>query len=161
MAKLASLDQKDRDILRVIQAKGRIPVVDLAEEVNLTKSPCLQRLRRLEQQGYITGYRAVLDPHKIEQGYLVYVQIKLDNTGRKALENFNKAVLRVPEILACHMLSGGYDYLLKIRCANMKAFRELLGDEIADLPHVNQTMSFPVMEEVKETTLMVIQDVDE
>lgn len=161
MEKLASLDQKDRDILRVIQAKGRIPIVDLAEEVNLTKSPCLQRLRRLERQGYIIGYRAVLDPHKIEQGYLVYVQIKLDNTGRKALESFNKAVLRVPEILACHMLSGGYDYLLKIRCANMKAFRELLGDAIADLPHVNQTMSFPVMEEVKETTLMVIQDVDE
>ncbi len=150
------LDQKDRDILKVLQKDGRISIVDLAECVNLTKSPCLQRLRRLERKGYIKGYRAELDPQKIQQSYLVYVQVKLESTRRKALESFNSAVLEVPHVMSCHMLSGGYDYLLKIRTADMTEFRELLGDVIAELPNVHQTISFPVMEEVKDTSIMDI-----
>lgn len=153
------LDQKDRDILKVIQSDGRISIVDLADTVNLTKTPCLQRLRRLEARGFIKQYRAELDPQKIQQNYLVYVQVKLENTARHSLESFNQAVKVVPQILTCHMLSGAYDYILKIRCRNMAAFRELLGGVIADLPNVQQTMSFPVMEEVKDTTLMEIVDV--
>lgn len=151
-----TLDKIDRRILQCLQKDGRISVVDLAEQVNLSKSPCLQRLRRLERNGFIKGYRADLDPHKVAQGYLVYVQVKLENTNRRALEAFNAAVMKVSQILTCHMVAGGYDYLLKVRTRDMTAYRELLGDVISCLPGVLQTSTFPVMEEVKDTTLLEI-----
>ncbi len=154
------IDRKDRDILRIIQTKGRIPIVELAAAVNLTKSPCLQRLRRLEKNGVIRGYRADIDPKKVKKGYLVYVQVKLESTRRAALEGFNLAVKNIPEVLACHMLSGGYDYLMKIRTADMDAFRELLGGVIAELPNVNQTDSYPVMEEIIDTSVIQIPESD-
>ncbi|ACT59314.1 Lrp/AsnC family transcriptional regulator [Hirschia baltica] len=154
------IDRKDRDILRVIQTKGRIPIVELAAAVNLTKSPCLQRLRRLEKNGVIRGYRADIDPKKVQKGYLVYVQVKLESTRRTALEGFNLAVKNIPEVLACHMLSGGYDYLMKIRTSDMDAFRELLGGVIAELPNVNQTDSYPVMEEIIDTSVIQIPESD-
>lgn len=150
------LDQIDRAILHQIQADGRLSVVELAERVHLSKSPCLKRLRRLERDGFIVGYRAQLDPKKIDQGYLVFVQVKLESTTSKNLAAFNRAVQDVPEILACHMLSGGYDYLLKVRTRDMGAYRDLLGDVIADLPGVYQTSTFPVMEEVKDTALLAV-----
>lgn len=152
------LDLIDRRILYEIQLNGRIPFVDLAEKVHLSKSPCLKRLRRLEKAGYIKGYRAVLDADKIAQGYLVYVQVKLKNTSRDVLERFNQSVQSVPQILSCHMMSGGYDYLLKVRTRDMKAYRILLGDVLADLPGVSQTSTFPVMEQVKETSVLLIEN---
>lgn len=160
MQKLGSIDEADRRILKEIQSDGRISVVALAERVNLTKSPCLKRLRDLEKNGFIRGYKADLDPDKIDQGYLVYVQVKLESTRRETLEAFNSKVLKVPQILSCHMLSGGYDYLLKIRTRDMRIYRELLGDVLSDLPGVAQTSTFPVMEEVKDTSTMVIEGVN-
>lgn len=145
------LDETDLRILRTIQQDGRLPVVDLAERVNLSKSPCLKRLRALEDRGYIKGYFALLDARKLRQGYLVYSQVKLADTTRRSLEEFNRAVMEVPEILSCHMMSGGYDYLLKIRTADMDSYRALVGDVISLLPNVGQTSSFPVMEEVKDS----------
>ena len=156
MEKRDTLDAYDRRMLQEIQEEGRLSVVDLAERVNLTKSPCLKRLRRLERDGFILAYRAVLDPQKVDQGYLVYVQVKLESTRSKTLEAFNAAVREVPQILACHMLSGGYDYLLKVRTKDMSTYRDLLGDVIADMPGVNQTSTFPVMEEVKDTSLLLV-----
>lgn len=150
-------DQIDRRILDVIQSNGRIPVVELAERVSLSKSPCLQRLRRLEREKYILGYRADLDPAKVAHGYLVYVQVELKSTARHSLEEFNRAVRSVPQVLSCHMVSGGYDYLLKVRTRDMPAYRELLGDVISNLPGVFRTSTFPVMEEVKDTTLIPIE----
>lgn len=146
-----SLDQTDLRILAEIQKSGRMSIVDLAKLVNLSKTPCLQRLRRMEREGYILGYRARLDPKKIKQGQLIYVQVKLKNTTSATLDKFNAAILEAPEILACHMLSGGFDYLLKVRSSDMASYRELLGDVIANLPGVQQTSTFPVMEEVKDT----------
>lgn len=140
-----------------MQKAGRLSVVELAEKVNLSKTPCLQRLRRLERDGYISGYQARLDPKKINLGHLVYVQVKLKSTTAQTLNEFNAAVRATPQILACHMLSGGYDYLLKIRTADMPSFRALLGEVIADLPGVLQTSTFPVMEEVKDSQLLVIE----
>jgi len=161
MSKRRGLDQTDKRILYEIQRSGRINLVDLAALVNLSKSPCYQRLKRLEQENYILGYRADLDPNKIWRGYLVYVQVKLESTKRNALETFNKAVMDVPQILTCHMMSGGYDYLLKIRTRDMTEFRVLLGDVISDLPGVHQTSTFPVMEQVKETTELMIEGLEE
>ncbi len=150
------LDLLDLKILSEIQDDGRVQVVDLAERVNLTKSPCLKRLRRLEKDGFIRGYRADIDPHKVNLGHLVYVQVKLESTAREKLDKFNMAVRQVPEILTCHMMSGGYDYLLKIRSKDVGAYRALLGDVISYLPGVQQTSTFPVLEEVKDTTQLVI-----
>ncbi|MEM9288025.1 MAG: Lrp/AsnC ligand binding domain-containing protein [Pseudomonadota bacterium] len=151
-----TIDFTDMRILEEIQHDGRMSVVDLAARVNLSKSPCLKRLRRLEKDGFIRGYRAVLDPEKIYQGYLAYIQIKLQDTRRNTLEAFNAAVQEIPEIMTCHMMSGGYDYLIKVRTRDMRAYRALLGDIISALPGVSQTETYPVMEQVKETTIMKV-----
>ena len=161
MTERDNLDYTDLRILFELQRSGRMSVVDLAEKVNLSKTPCLQRFRRLERDGYILGYRARLDPKKIKQGHLVYVQVKLKDTSAETLDNFNTAAVETPEILTCHMLSGGFDYLLKIRTTDMASYRALLGDVIAGLPGVLQTSTFPVMEEVKDTHMLVIDGIEE
>ena len=153
---MQTLDNIDKNILRILQNDGRISIVNLAERVGLTKTPCLTRLRRLEKTGYIDGYQARINPHKVDQSYLVYVQIKLENTTSQTLRNFNQAAKTTPDIMSCHMLSGGYDYLLKIRTRDMASYRELLGDVIASLPGVLTTASFPVMEEVMDRTTIRI-----
>jgi Lrp/AsnC family leucine-responsive transcriptional regulator len=155
---LDQLDSADFRILREIQNDGRMPVVELAERVNLSKSPCLKRLRRLEKEGFIRRYIAELDAKKMAQGYLVYVQVKLANTTRLKLEEFNRSVQSVPQIQSCHMVSGGYDYLLKIRTRDMDEYRILLGDVISCLPGITQTSTYPVMEEVKDTMILAIGD---
>ena len=157
MRNFISLDNVDRNILHEIQRDGRIAFVDLAEKVGLSKSPYLKRLRALEKEGYIKGYRAELDANKIEQGYLVYMQVKLRSTNRDALRRFNQAVQDVKEIMSCDMMSGGYDYLLKVRTRDMHAYRELLGDVLSVLPGIDQSSSFPVMEQVKETSYLVVE----
>ena len=157
MRNFKSLDNVDRNILHEIQRDGRIAFVELAEKVGLSKSPCLKRLRALEKEGYIKGYRAELDANKIEQGYLVYMQVKLRSTNRDALRRFNQAVQDVKEIMSCDMMSGGYDYLLKVRTRDMHAYRELLGDVLSVLPGIDQSSSFPVMEQVKETSYLVVE----
>ena len=156
MVNISQLDVTDLAILREVQADGRVSIVDLAERVNLTKSPCLKRLRRLERDGFIASYHAILDAEKIEQAISFFVQVKLESTTSKNLEAFNAAVRAEPQILGCHMLSGGYDYLLKVRTKDMHAYRELLGEVISDLPGVYQTSTFPVMEEVKDSSLLVV-----
>lgn len=150
------LDQIDKNILKVIQREGRIAIVDLAERVNLTKSPCLIRLRKLEKDGFIRGYHANINAHMVDQSHLVYVQIKLRNTSRKKLNEFNAAVRAIPEILSCHMMSGGYDYLLKIRSKNVQAYSLFMADVLSDLPGVQQTSTFPVLQEIKESSAIVI-----
>lgn len=150
------LDNIDRKMLTVLQTAGRIQINELAERINLSKTPCLARLRRLERAGFIRGYRADLDPQKVSQGHLVYIQVKLESTARRSLDTFNTVVRGVPEILSCHMMSGGYDYLLKVRSPDVASYRALLGDVIAHLPGILQTSSFPVLEEVKDNGPLVI-----
>lgn len=154
---LGILDEADRRILREVQSDGRVPVVELAQRIGLSKTPCLKRLRRLEKDGVIRGYRADIDPDKIRQGYLVYVQVKLSSTTREVLDAFNKAVRGVPEIMSCHMMAGGFDYLLKIRTSDMKAYRQFMGDVLSQLPNIAQTSTFPVMEQVKESHELIIE----
>ena len=153
-----TIDDIDRRILKQMQSDGRLAVVHLAERVGLSKSPCLKRLRRLEKNGFIRGYRAELDPDKVQQGYLVYVQVKLSSTKRATLEAFNAAVMDIPQIMSCHMMTGGFDYLLKIRTADMKAYRQFLGDVLSVLEGVDQTTTFPIMEQVKESHILIIDE---
>lgn len=157
MTYMQTLDNIDKNILSILQTDGRLSVVDLAKRVSLSKTPCLTRLRRLEKTGYILGYQARINPHKVGQGYLVYVQVKLQNTTSQTLKKFNNSVKAIPDIMSCHMLSGGYDYLLKVRTQDMGSYRELLGEVIASLPGVQTTASFPVMEEVKESSAIKIE----
>ena len=158
MVYLEELDSIDRRILREVQIDGRISIVELAERVGLSKSPCQKRLKRLERDEIIRGYYARLDADKVRQGYVVFVQVKLNGTRRHQLEKFNAAVRKIPQILSCHMMSGGYDYLLKIRTRDMQSYRLFLGETLSGLPGIDQTSTFPVMEQVKETNRLSISE---
>jgi len=152
------LDRIDLRILRTLQHDGRISYVDLGEAVGLSTSPCLERVKKLEREGFIQGYQALLQPHLLDASLLVYVEISLDYNTPDIFEQFRSAVLQVTQVQECHLVSGDFDYLLKIRIANMKAYRELLGEILQDLPGVRDTKSYVVMEELKETLDVQIPD---
>ncbi|GAB5488342.1 MAG: Lrp/AsnC ligand binding domain-containing protein [Parasphingorhabdus sp.] len=146
------LDKFDWRILNAVQDNGRLALADLSDQVGLSKTPCQIRLKRLEEEGFITGYHAQLNMRKIRKNYVVFIQVKLEATSRRHLEHFNKAVKKMDAVQSCHMMAGGFDYLLKVRCRNMEEYREILTDNINRLPGVYQTTTFPVMEEVKRAT---------
>ena len=146
-----SLDRTDRRILECLQADGRISNVQLARRVNLTPTPCIERVKRLERQGYIKGYTAILNPELVNAALLVFVEIDLSHSSPDAFRRFREEARRLPEILDCHLVSGNFDYLIKARVSDMKAYRELLGEKILSLPDVKGSRSYVVMEEVKET----------
>lgn len=152
------LDRIDRRILRLLQEFGRLSNVELAKAVNLSPTPCLERVRRLERGGYITGYCAQLDPARLDAGLMVLVQVTLDRTTSNVFEAFRTAILGIPQVLECLMVAGGFDYLIKVRVADMPAYRTLLGDRLATLPGVLQTHTYVVMEEVKDTRLLPVGD---
>lgn len=143
-----NLDQSDRRILRELQKCGRMPIVELAERINLTKTPCAERVRRLERDGVIKGYRAELDPGKLDAGFVMIVMLALSKTSDDSLNEFNTAARRIPEIQSCFMVAGHFDYLLVVRTADIARYRDVLGEQIGKLPGVLQTHSFVVMEEV-------------
>jgi len=147
-----SLDMHDLKMLDVLQASGRISVSDLARQINLSSTPCAQRLRKLELQGYISGYKAIVDPGALGLDLLVFIQVTLKETDETTLQSFNSAIKRIPNVLECHMVGGDFDYLLKARVAGMEEYRRLLGGEIGSLPMVQGTHSYFVMEEVKDET---------
>jgi Lrp/AsnC family leucine-responsive transcriptional regulator len=149
---MKKLDRVDRKILDELQKNARISYVELGERVGLSTSPCLERVRRLEQDQYITGYTAILNPDLLGAGLMVYVEIKLEYESRRIFEKFKQAALRIPYLLECHLLSGDFDYLMKIRVADMQEYRELLGEILRDLPGVRDTRSYMVMEVIKEST---------
>ncbi|PKP75170.1 MAG: proline dehydrogenase transcriptional activator [Alphaproteobacteria bacterium HGW-Alphaproteobacteria-6] len=148
---LLPLDRYDTAILRALSADGRMPVTELARRVGLTKTPVQARVRRLEEAGVITGYRAVLNPIRMGLAHVAYVEVRLSDTREAALQAFNRAVLAVPEIEECHMMAAGFDYLMKVRTGNIADYRRVLGERISALPHVAATSTFVAMEAVKET----------
>lgn len=157
MTKRPKLDSIDRNILRALQTHGRITNVDLAEKVNLSPTPCIERVRRLEDSGYISGYYARLSAQKLGVGLLAFIEISLDKTGADAFERFRASVDTIPEIQECHMVAGGFDYLLKVRAESMAHYRQFLGTCISSLPGVDRTHTYVVMEEVKNTHELVIK----
>jgi Lrp/AsnC family transcriptional regulator, leucine-responsive regulatory protein len=150
------LDVVDQSILRELQEHGRLPIVELASRVNLTKTPCTHRVRRLEEAGIIRGYRADLDPDQLDAGCVMIVMVLLDKTSDDALERFNEAVSRIPEVQGCYMIAGNFDYLLKIRTKDVANYRAVLGHQISKLPNVHQTHSFVVMELVKDVVTVPV-----
>jgi len=152
------LDRVDRRLLARLQQDGRAAVSQLAREVNLTVTPTLERVRRLESGGYIEGYFAQLNPGKLGLGLLAYVEVSLDRTTPDAFDRFKQVALAHDEVMECHMVAGGFDYLLKIRVTDMESYRRFLGDRLAAVRGVQQTHTYFVMEEVKSTQKIAVPE---
>ncbi len=150
------IDKIDTKILRVLQKDGRISNLKLAEEVHLSPTAVLERVKRLTRDGYILGYTARLDPEKLGAGLMVFIEVVLDRTTPDVMNAFKAAVQVRPEILECHLVAGGFDYLIKTRVADMAAYRELIGSVVWALPGVRETHTYAVMEEVKNTTALAL-----
>lgn len=152
------LDRIDRKILRILQDDGRITVTELAERVGLSATPCGERVRRLERDGFITGYHARLNPQALGQSLLVFVEIRLSAKSGRIFEEFKREVLKLPNVLECHLVSGDFDYLIKARIPEMNAYRRLLGDMLLGLPGARESKSYVVMEEIKESLSLTVPD---
>lgn len=146
----SELDPADMRILRVLASDGRIPVTELASRVGLSKTPCQTRMKRLQEQGYIQGFRAILDPERLGLAHVAFVEVRLSDTREPALRAFNGAARAVPEIEQCHMIAGAFDYLLKVRSTDIADYRRVLGEVISRLPHVAATSTHVSMEAVKD-----------
>ena len=127
------LDSIDKNILDELQANGRLSIVELAQRVNLTKTPCSERVRRLERAGVISGYSAKIDPAEVGMNHVTIVQVNMMQTIDNSLEDFNAAIRQIPEVQTCMMIAGSFDYMLKVRTRNMAHFRELMGEKISKL----------------------------
>jgi Lrp/AsnC family transcriptional regulator, leucine-responsive regulatory protein len=149
-----SLDKLDRSILRVLQQEGRISMKDLGERVGLSITPCIERVKRMERDGVITGYYAKVDPAALGAKLLMFVEITLNQKSASAFAQFRREVLRIPEVQECHLVSGDFDYLIKARIREMAEYRKLLGDILLQLPGAAQSKSYVVMEEIKETLVL-------
>ena len=146
---MKDLDRIDKNILRMLQADGRLSNLELAQKVNLSPTATSERVKRLTREGYITGYMGILNPEKLDRGLLVFVEVKLDRTTHDVFSSFAEAVKRSADVMECHMVAGGFDYLVKARVAGMTAYRTFLSDVILSLPGVRETHTYAVMEEVK------------
>lgn len=144
------MDRIDLRILAELQSNARISFVELARRVGLSKTPCAERVRRLEERGVIRGYHAELDPVAMDRGHVVIVQVLLGGTTERELRQFNDAVRRIPEIQTCQMIAGDFDYLLTVRTRDINTYRSVLGEKISGLPCVKQTHTYVVMEVVKD-----------
>lgn len=147
-----SLDKIDKRILKEMQNNGRISYVELGKIVGLSTSPCLERVRRLEKYGYIKSYTANLNPELLGSGLLIFVEINLTYRKADVFNEFKKAVEKWPQIQECHLVSGDFDYLLKIRIENIAIYRQLLGDILHTLPDVRESRTMVVMETASETS---------
>ena len=147
---MSLLDRFNMKILEELSHNGRIPVSQLAKLVGISKSPCQARVKKLEQEGYIKGYKAILDHSKMGQEHVAFAQVSMSDTRAHALEAFNEAVKTVPEVEECYMIASSFDYLVKIRTNNINAYRKVLGESLSSLPHVASTSTFVSMQAVKE-----------
>ncbi|HJU50657.1 MAG TPA: winged helix-turn-helix transcriptional regulator [Pseudogulbenkiania sp.] len=152
------LDKIDLRILKYLQNNGRMSMTELADKVGLSTTPCTERVRKLERDGIIEGYYARLNPQAMNSALLVFVEIKLAAKSGDIFDSFRREVQKLPEVMECHLVSGEYDYLLKARISDMSMYRKLLGDILLKLPHANESRSYVVMEEVKETLALPIPD---
>ena len=150
------LDKIDRRILRELQADGRLSNTALSRRINLSPTPCAERVKSLERRGLIAGYTARLNPHLLGLELLVFVEINLARTSPDVFDEFRQAVIKLPQVLECHLVSGNFDYLIKARVADMVAYRRLLGETILTLPGVSGSRTYVVMEEVKESNRLAI-----
>jgi Lrp/AsnC family leucine-responsive transcriptional regulator len=148
-SKVKPLDRIDKVILSTLQSDGRISNVELAKKVNLSASPCLDRVKRLEKEGYIERYGAFINASKLNYGMTAFVQVTLSSTTSDTFKQFKKEVVTIKEVVECHLIAGGYDYLLKIRFSDMTSYRLVL-EKVGDLPAIHQTSTYVVTEHVKQ-----------
>jgi Lrp/AsnC family leucine-responsive transcriptional regulator len=151
-----AIDRIDRRILQVLQTDGRLAAVEIADRIGLSATSTGERLKRLQKDGYILGFGAKLDPHRLGLSLLVFVEVSLDKTTPDIFDRFAAAVRRAPEVLECHMVAGGFYYLVKTRVADMPAYRRVLGDVLLALPGVKETRTYAVMEEVKSDPVLPV-----
>jgi len=144
------LDRFDHAILTTLAGDGRMSIADLARRIGLSKSPTQTRLRRLEADGVITGYRALIDPIRMGLDHVAFVEVRLSDTREAALTAFNAAVAQIGEIEQAHLIAGNFDYLMKIRTRSMADYRMVLAEKISTLPHVSGTSTYVAMQAVKE-----------
>lgn len=152
-----TLDRTDIKILDILQRNGKISNVDLAAQVHLSPSPCLERVRSLEKYGYIKEYVAHLNPELLDAELVAYIEVSLKRTATKNLDDFNKRMLKLDEVVECAMVAGGFDYLIKIRTESMQSYRSFLGEKLAAIEGIAQTHTYAVMEEVKSTHLISVE----
>ena len=145
------LDRIDQKILSALQKDGRLSNVALAKAVNLSATPCLERVRRLERDGFIESYHAKLNAKKMKADFLTFMTVSLDKTNETVFQEFKAAIADIDEIVECHMVGGGFDYLLKVRTESMADFRELMGEKLSGISSIASTSSYFVMEEIKNT----------
>ena len=146
-----NLDETDLQILKTLQKNAKLTTKELADSVHLTPTPVFERLKRLERQGYIKKYVAVLDPDKLNQGLLVFCKVKLKQINHEIADAFVRKIMRIPEVTECYNTSGAYDYLLKVRAADMKQYQEFVLTKLGDIESVGSIESTFVMSEVKQT----------
>jgi Lrp/AsnC family leucine-responsive transcriptional regulator len=148
--KTVDLDEFDQRIVTALVADGRMSIIALAQTAGLSKTPTQMRLRRLIGSGVIRGFRAIVDPARLGLDHIAFAEVKLSDTREAALRDFNAGVRRIPEVEECHMIASSFDYLLKVRTADIRRYRIVLGEKISSLPHVESTSTFVAMETVKE-----------
>lgn len=148
---MTELDRKDRSILRELQREGRLTNLELAERVHLSPTATAERVKRLTREGFILGYAARLAPEKLGRGMIVFVEVKMDRTSDAVFSEFKRVAEATPAIMECHMVAGGFDYLIKARVEDMAAYRAFLSETLLALPGVRETHTYAVMEEVKNT----------
>lgn len=146
----SGLDQFDQAILTALAGNGRMSIADLARQIGLSKSPTQTRLRRLERNGVISGYRALIDPIRLGLEHVAFVEVRLNDTREAALASFNARVAEIGEIEQAHLIAGNFDYLLKIRTSSMTAYRLVLAEKISTLPHLASTSTYVAMQAIKE-----------
>ena len=154
---MRKLDRIDKNILYELQKNGRLSNIDLSKQVGLSPTPCLERVKRLENDNFITGYSATLNPEYLDAALLVFLEITLTKTSPDVFDEFSKAVQNLEVIQECHLVSGNFDFLLKTRVKDMSAYRELLGETLLRLPSVSESRTYVVMEEVKTNNVLPIK----
>lgn len=152
------LDRVDRQLLALLQADGRLTAAELARQVNLTLTPCIERIRRLERDGYIEGYFTKLSAKRLGYNMLAFTEVTLDHATPDVFERFKQTVQSVDEIVECCMVAGGFDYLVKTRVRDLEEYRRVLGDKITSVRGVRHTQTYFVLEEVKSTHALRISE---
>lgn len=155
-SEMHELDRFDRKILDILQRDGRISMTELAGQVGLSASPCTERVKRMERNGVIAGYHALVKPEALGKTLLVFVEIKLSAKSGDVFETVRRELLHMPEVMECHLVSGSFDYLVKLRLRGMREYRVLLGDMLKRLPVAAESHSYVVMEEIKESRYLAV-----
>ena len=152
----SELSRIDRNILRELQKNGRISYAELARKIGLSATPCMERVKRLEKEGFIRGYYAELDPDKVDAAFVVFVMLKVTRSSPDVFTEFEDAVRQLPEVQECYLVSGNFDFFLKARVADMSAYREFYGRKLLNFPNIQESMSYTAMEQVKETLTITV-----